>query len=207
MNLLIQIYAKCHSPLSFSPHAINRFFSCSTWSATWLPRELQLWAHANLSHSRCKCEAEYLRITFTVEFSCNIPLCQCGAETKYQQQDIGEQIRHKVNAFHLDSRPHAMLGLQSDADVKSSTALLIYEANPVSTKCKWELRQGQSARLKKKRGGIIPLKVFVLVFKSTTVHLFHYKKWSDNYGSSEWMVFWLITWSQCGDLIEVTWFM
>lgn len=151
MNLLIQIYAKCHSPLSFSPHAINRFFSCSTWSATWLPRELQLWAHANLSHSRCKCEAEYLRITFTVEFSCNIPLCQCGAETKYQQQDIGEQIRHKVNAFHLDSRPHAMLGLQSDADVKSSTALLIYEANPVSTKCKWELRQGQSARLKKKK--------------------------------------------------------
>lgn len=97
-------------------------------------------------------------------FSCVIPLCQCGAETKYQQQDTGEQIRHKVNAFHLDSWLHAMLGLQSSADVKSSAALLIYEANPVST-CAYEnygsAKVQDRKKKKKKSGGIIPLEKFL----------------------------------------------
>lgn len=163
------------TPLSFSPHAINHFFSCSTWPTTWLPRKLQLWAHANLSHSRCKCEAKYLRITFMEEISCDIPLCQCGAETKYQQQDIGEQIRHKVNAFHLDSRPHAMLGLQSGADVKSSAALLIYEANPVFT-CAYENYGSAKVQDRRKKWrNHSTWKVFVLVFKSTMVNLFHHR--------------------------------
>lgn len=55
---------------------------------------------------------------------CDILVCQCGVETKYQQQDNAEQIEHKVNMFHMDS--HATSGLQSGADVKSSAALLIY---------------------------------------------------------------------------------
>lgn len=62
---------------------------------------------------------------------CDILVCQCGVETKYQQQDSAEQNEHKVNTFHLDS--HATSGLQSGADVKSSAALLIYEVNPIST--------------------------------------------------------------------------
>lgn len=159
---------KVQRPSLFFPHATTRFFSCSSWLAAWLSREPQLWLHANLSHSRCKCEAEYLCIAFTEELSCDIPLCQCVVETKHQLQDIGEQIEHKVSAFHLDSRPHATLGLQSGADVKSSAALLIYGANSVST-CACE--NYQSARQTKRGGGIIALENFE---KSATVHLFHY---------------------------------
>jgi len=74
-----------------------------------------------------------LCIAFTEELSGDVPLCQCVVETTYLLQDIGEQIEHKVRMFRLDSRPHATLGLQSGADVKSCAALLIYGANSVST--------------------------------------------------------------------------
>lgn len=67
MNLLIQIYAKCHAPLSPSL-SLSLAFSLSTWPATWLPRALRLWPHANLWHS--KCEAEYFWIAFVEEMLC-----------------------------------------------------------------------------------------------------------------------------------------
>lgn len=159
------------TPLSRFPSRYYSFFLLLHLACSMTAK---LWPHANLSHSRCKCEAEYLCIAFTEELSCDIPLCQCVVETKHQLQDIGEQIEHKVSAFHLDSRPHATLGFQSGADVKSSAALLIYWANSVST-CACE--NYQSARQTKRGGGIIALENFLYLcheFKSATVHLFHY---------------------------------
>lgn len=163
MNLLIQIYAKCNAPLSFSPHATTRFFSCSTWPAAWLPREPQLWPHANLSHSRCKCEAEYLCIAFTEELSCDILLCQCVVETKYQLQDIGEQIEHKVSQC-VSSGFTATCHVGSSSErcrcqIKCSSANLWSKF--CLHMCMWELPKCKTD--KKRRRNHSTWKVFVLV--------------------------------------------